>query len=76
MDKLRGYLDIVSITDKRRDIRYALYTSRADLGTIYTKRGKEGTFCEVEAKRCMQGFFDIKEYSSYIAGSLSPIVPR
>ena len=75
-DKLRGYLDIVSITDKRRDIRYALYTSRADLDTIYTKSGKEGTFCEVEAKRCEQGFYDIKEYSSYIAESLRPIVPR
>ena len=65
---LKRYLDIISITDKQRDIRYALYTSRAHLATIYTKRSKRGTFCQVEAQRCKQGFFDIKKFSSYAAG--------
>jgi hypothetical protein len=66
--KLRDYLDIISITDKERDIRYALYTSRADLQTVYSKGSKRGTFCQVEAKRCKQGFYDIRKFSTYAAG--------
>ena len=66
MDRL--YLDIIGITDKKADIRYALYTSRANLASIYRKGRKSGLFCEVEAKRCKQGFFDIRIYSSYAAG--------
>jgi hypothetical protein len=66
-EKLRPYLDIISITDKERDIRYALYTSRAELDTIYTKGRKQGTFCQVEAKRCKQGFFDLKKFRSFAA---------
>jgi hypothetical protein len=67
-ERLRPYLDIISITDKRRGIRYALYTSRADLAWSYSKGRKRGAFCEVEAKRCLQGFYDIRKYSSYAAG--------
>lgn len=67
-ENLRGYLDIISITDKKGGIRYALYTSRADLDSIYTKGRKKGTFCQVEAKRCKQGFYDIRKFSSYAAG--------
>ena len=66
--KLRTYLDVISVTDKQRAIRYALYTSRADLERIYTKARKRGTFCEVEAKRCKQGFYDLRRFSSYAAG--------
>lgn len=69
-EKLKSYLDIIGITDKRSDIRYALYTSRADLGGTYSKGRKRGAFCEVEAKRCKQGFYDIRKYSSYAAGLL------
>jgi hypothetical protein len=61
--KLKDLLDIISITDKQRGIRYALYTSRADLNKIYSKVRKQGTFCQVEAKRCQQGFYDIRKFS-------------
>jgi hypothetical protein len=65
---LLNYLDIISITSKQKAIRYALYTSRADLNQTYSKGRKRGVFCEVEAKRCKQGFYDIRKYSSYTAG--------
>jgi hypothetical protein len=67
-DKLKSYLDIISITDRQRDIRYALFTSRADLTRTYRKGSEQGAFCEVEDKRCKQGFYDIRKYSSYAAG--------
>lgn len=67
-EKLRDLLDIISITDKQRRIRYALYTSRADLNRIYSKAQKQGTFCQVEAKRCKQGFYDIRKFSAYAPG--------
>jgi hypothetical protein len=66
-EKLIDYLDIVSITAKQKTIRYTLYTSRADLSTTYSKGPKRGAFCQVEAKRCKNGFFDITKYSSYPA---------
>jgi hypothetical protein len=66
--KLKPYLDIVSITAKHKATRYALYTSRADLNRIYSKGSKQGTFCEVEAKRCKMGFYDITKYSTYAPG--------
>ena len=31
---------------------------------------KQGTFCEVEAKRCKDGFYDIRKYGNYAAGLL------
>ena len=46
----------------------ALYTSRADLSRTYSKGPKQGTFCEVEAKRCKHGFYDITKYSTYEPG--------
>ena len=67
-EALLNYLDIISITAKQKTMRYALYTSRADLGTVYRKGPKQGVFCEVEAKRCKDGFFDITKYSTYVAG--------
>lgn len=67
-EKLIDYLDIISITARQKAIRYALYTSRADLSTTYSKGPKQGAFCQVEAKRCKDGFFDITKYSTYAAG--------
>lgn len=67
-EKLTDYLDIISITDKQKAGRYAFYTSRADLSTTYSKGQKQGAFCQVEAKRCKYGFFDITKYSTYAAG--------
>ena len=55
-ERLQPYLDIIGITDKKRDIRYALYTSRAKLASTYRKGSKSGLFGQVEAKRCKQGF--------------------
>jgi hypothetical protein len=67
-EKLKRYLDIISITAGQKTVRYSLHTSRADLTTTYRKGAKQGMFCEVEAKRCKHGFFDITKYSSYAAG--------
>ena len=69
-EKLKSYLDIISITAKQKAVRYSLYTRRANLRTTYRKGLKQGTFCEVEAKRCKDGFFDITKYSTYSAGLL------
>ncbi|HUU24095.1 MAG TPA: hypothetical protein VMW68_00805 [Methyloceanibacter sp.] len=69
--RLQYYFDIISVTADEKQTRYALYTSRADLDVIYDKGPERGTFCEVEAKRCRQGLYDIREFSSYGAG-----VPR
>ena len=66
--ELADYLDIVSIAEKKKAVRYALYTSRANLNKIYSKGSKQGRFCEVEAKRCKDGFF---AYTSNAVG-LSP----
>jgi hypothetical protein len=66
--KLVNYLDIVSITAKRKKLRFALYTSRAQLSRAYSKGQKQGIFCEVEAKRCERGFYDITKYSTYEPG--------
>ena len=67
-EKLIHYLDIISITAKEKALRFALYTSRAELNRIYSKGQKRGTFCEVEAKRCEHGFYDITKYSTYEPG--------
>jgi hypothetical protein len=69
-ERLRVYLDIISITAKQKAVRYALYTSRADLDATYSKGLKRGEFCQVMAKRCKHGFFDITKYSTYAAGLL------
>jgi hypothetical protein len=66
--KLIEYLDIVSITAKERAVRFAVYTSRAELDRTYSKDRKQGEFCQVEAKRCRRGFYDITKYSTYEPG--------
>jgi hypothetical protein len=62
--KLIDYLDIISITEKKKAVRYTMYTTRADLNRIYSKGSQRGSFCEVEAKRCKDGFL------SYIANAV------
>jgi hypothetical protein len=49
-------LDILSVTSKERDIRYSVYTPRADLKRSFEIGGKTGTYCEVMPKRCRDGF--------------------
>jgi hypothetical protein len=68
--RLIDYLDIISITARQKAVRYALYTSRADLNRAYSKGTKRGSFCKVEAKRCKRGFYDITKYSTYEPGLL------
>jgi hypothetical protein len=63
--RLRLYLDIISISTEGKKERYAFYTTRADLETIYTKGANQGSFCEVQAKRCKKGFRDIRNFSTY-----------
>ena len=50
-------LDILSVTDKEVDVRYAVYTPRADLSRKLSFRGETGTFCEMFPKRCRDGFY-------------------
>jgi hypothetical protein len=52
-------LDILSVTSKERDVRYSVYTTRAKLKHGFTIGGKTGTYCEVMAKRCRDGFQSI-----------------
>lgn len=58
--KMTRFLDIISVkeADGRR---FAVYTSRADLDQTYTHKNKHGRFCEIEPKRCKDGFFPISE---------------
>ena len=48
-------LDILSVTDKEDDLRYSVYTPRANLEQILAFGGRSGTYCEVFAKRCRDG---------------------
>jgi hypothetical protein len=52
-------LDILSVTNKEGDIRYSVYTTRANLRQSFAIGGKTGTYCEVMAKRCRDGFHPI-----------------
>jgi hypothetical protein len=65
---LIDYLDIITITAREKALRFTLYTTRAELHRTYSKGSKQGPFCEVEAKRCADGFYDITEYSTYQPG--------
>lgn len=57
-------LDIIGITRKGKDVRYAVYSPRADLDAIF-KRGRErGPFCDVHEKRCRDGFVAIGQHAS------------
>ena len=49
-------LDILSVTSKEKDIRYSVYTPRANLEQVFAIDGESGTYCEVLAKRCRDGF--------------------
>ena len=57
VEMLTEYLDILSVTQKEKNVRYSVYTGRADLSRTFAWAGKTGTFCEVNEKRCKDGFF-------------------
>jgi hypothetical protein len=54
-------LDILSVTSKERDVRYSVYTPRANVEQIFDIGGRTGTYCQVMAKRCRDGFHPIGE---------------
>lgn len=58
---LKEQLDIISVTDEDRGLRFALYTSRTNLNQVYTKERKRGLFCEVAAKHCRDGFSPLSQ---------------
>jgi hypothetical protein len=58
---LIGKLDILSVTSKEHDIRYSVYTPRANLEQTFAIDGETGTYCEVTATRCRDGFRPIGE---------------
>lgn len=49
-------LDILSVTHREKDLRYSVYTPRADLKRKLSFRGETGTFCELFPRRCREGF--------------------
>jgi hypothetical protein len=57
-------LDILSVTSKERDVRYSVYTARANVKQSFAIGGKTGTYCEVMAKRCRDGFRPIGQPSA------------
>lgn len=60
---VRKWLDIVTVTRKESDTWYGLYTPRADLSAQFHKNGRSGTFCEVQDKRCKDGFGPIADHA-------------
>ncbi len=57
-------LDIIGVTRKGVDVRYAVYTPRADLSATFKNGGETGTFCEVFDKRCRDGMVEITKRES------------
>jgi hypothetical protein len=53
---LTDKLDILSVTSKERDVRYSVYTPRANVEQVFAIDGATGAYCEVMAKRCRDGF--------------------
>jgi len=56
---LQDKLDILSVTSKENDIRYSVYTTRANIGQIFDFGGKVGPYCEAMEKRCRDGYYAI-----------------
>jgi hypothetical protein len=54
-NKLRGYVDVLTVRDGRHGVR-SIFTSRAKPEGPFHFRGQRGSFCEVMAKRCRDGF--------------------
>ena len=63
VSKFIKHLDIITVTDKQRGVRYAVFTPRANLTRVYLRRGRTGTFCQVLSKACKDGFYSITKVS-------------
>lgn len=57
-------LDIIGVTRKGKDVRYAVYTPRANPSATFKNGGESGTFCEVFEKRCRDGFVEISQHEA------------
>ncbi|HXF54198.1 MAG TPA: hypothetical protein VNK52_08750 [Hyphomicrobiaceae bacterium] len=53
------YLDFIVVRERAPSRRYTVYTEQTDPAKVYTHRARTGTFCEVLAKNCRDGFFPI-----------------
>jgi hypothetical protein len=63
-------LDILSVTNKERDVRYSVYTPRANVEQTFVIDGTTGTYSKVMPKRCRDGFHPIGSSSGEIVGML------
>ena len=58
-DRAEGYFELISVNDPGAGKRYTVYTPRAETTKTFTQKGRTGTYCEVLAKNCRDGFFAI-----------------
>ena len=58
--KMSSLLDIIAVINRVSDIRFAVFTERADLERVYSVGSRTGKFCEIARKRCRDGFYDIR----------------
>jgi len=56
---VRVYLDFIVVRERTPSRRFTMHTVRADPAKVYSYRSRTGTFCEVLAKNCRDGFFPI-----------------
>jgi hypothetical protein len=59
--KLRPLIDVLTLADKEAGTKRSIYTSRANPAGPFTVKGRVGSFCEVMAKRCGDGFAPAKQ---------------
>lgn len=59
-EALKELLDFIVVRWPDKELRYTIYTPRAEPDRIYSYRSKEGRFCDVLAKNCRDGFFPVE----------------
>ena len=68
-DKLKKYLNIITVNDKETGLRLTLHADDLAEDRVYTTGdNKTGTFCDLFAKNCRQGFVP---YSEGLAATLA-----
>ena len=58
--KLLPLIDVLTLADKEVGTKRSIYTTRANPDGPFTVKGRVGSFCEVMAKRCDDGFAPAK----------------
>ena len=65
-DIMKHYAKIITIHDKEAGKRFSLYAPDVDPDRVYEQyEGKKGTFCEIYARNCEDGFLPAAEYKEY-----------